>query len=64
MQGIVSNLSSTPCSTIAVDPVSGEIYVTSVPDYVSNSTIHHLDSNGDEITTYSVGVGANWIILD
>lgn len=64
MDGTVAQLTTTSCSSISVDASSGEIYVTSIPDFVSDSEVIRLDSNGNQIMTYEVGLGANSILLD
>lgn len=64
MDGTVDQFATTACSTISVDAVSGEIYATSIPDFVSDSEVVRLDSEGNHIMTYEVGLGANSILLD
>ena len=47
--------------SVDVDPNNGDIYVTTVPDYVNTDEVKVYSSAGDLIRTHSVGIAPNGV---
>jgi hypothetical protein len=61
-EGNLSQFTSLDCSSILVDDISGDVFATSVSDFVNPSTVFHLSSAGELLAEISVGIGANQIV--
>ncbi|MDZ4751476.1 MAG: hypothetical protein SGI87_07685 [Flavobacteriales bacterium] len=56
-------LSSGAYNTVDIDQIAGDIWLTSQPDFVSNSQVWRMNENGTILDTYTGGIGSNGVVV-
>ncbi|MEY3398468.1 MAG: hypothetical protein RL220_1062, partial [Bacteroidota bacterium] len=51
-----------PYYTVDVDPATGNIFLTTIPDFVSPSDVIQLSSDGFVVSAVEAGIGANAVV--
>jgi hypothetical protein len=50
-------------NTVDCDQSTGDLWLTSMPDFVSNSTVIKVSSSGSIISEYEAGIGAHSVLI-
>jgi hypothetical protein len=47
--------------SLDVNPETGDLWLTSIPDFVTQSTVYRYSSGGALISSWQTGIGANGV---